>query len=69
MVRVHKAMPDSPGMERSEVDIFLSKSKTLLRLGIFFGAVGASPKARFKRLSRRSQEILLIEEANPVPTA
>jgi nitroimidazol reductase NimA-like FMN-containing flavoprotein (pyridoxamine 5'-phosphate oxidase superfamily) len=33
MVRVHKAMPNAPGMEQSEVDIFLSSSKTPLRLG------------------------------------
>ena len=33
MVRVHKAMPNAPGMEQSEVDIFLSTSKTPLRLG------------------------------------
>ena len=33
MVRVHKAMPNAPGMEQSEIDIFLSTSKTPLRLG------------------------------------
>ena len=33
MVSVHKAMPNAPGMEQSEVDIFLSSSKTPLRLG------------------------------------
>jgi nitroimidazol reductase NimA-like FMN-containing flavoprotein (pyridoxamine 5'-phosphate oxidase superfamily) len=33
MVKVHKAMPNAPGMEQSEVDIFLSTSKTPLRLG------------------------------------
>jgi nitroimidazol reductase NimA-like FMN-containing flavoprotein (pyridoxamine 5'-phosphate oxidase superfamily) len=33
MVRVHKAMPNAPGMEQPEVDIFLSTSKTPLRLG------------------------------------
>ena len=33
MVSVHKAMPNAPGMEQSEVDIFLSTSKTPLRLG------------------------------------
>ena len=33
MVRVHKAMTNAPGMEQSEVDIFLSTSKIPLRLG------------------------------------
>src|SRR5438445_4899444 len=33
MVRVHKAMLNAPGMEESEVDIFLSTSKIPLRLG------------------------------------
>src|SRR6266481_35646 len=33
MVKVHEAMPNVPGMEQSEVDIFLSTSKTPLRLG------------------------------------
>jgi nitroimidazol reductase NimA-like FMN-containing flavoprotein (pyridoxamine 5'-phosphate oxidase superfamily) len=33
MVRMHKAMPNAPGMDESEVDIFLSTSKTPLRLG------------------------------------
>src|SRR6266566_1745418 len=33
MVRVHKAMLNAPGMEEPEVDIFLSTSKTPLRLG------------------------------------
>jgi nitroimidazol reductase NimA-like FMN-containing flavoprotein (pyridoxamine 5'-phosphate oxidase superfamily) len=33
MVKVHKAMPNAPGMEQSEVDTFLSSSKTPLRLG------------------------------------
>jgi nitroimidazol reductase NimA-like FMN-containing flavoprotein (pyridoxamine 5'-phosphate oxidase superfamily) len=33
MVRVHKAMPNAPGMEQPEVDTFLSTSKTPLRLG------------------------------------
>lgn len=33
MVKVHKAMPNAPGMEQSEIDIFLSTSKIPLRLG------------------------------------
>ena len=33
MVKVHKAMPNAPGMEQSEIDTFLSTSKTPLRLG------------------------------------
>ena len=33
MVKLHKAMPNAPGMEQSEVDVFLSASKTPLRLG------------------------------------
>jgi nitroimidazol reductase NimA-like FMN-containing flavoprotein (pyridoxamine 5'-phosphate oxidase superfamily) len=33
MVKIHKAMPNAPGMEQSEVNIFLSTSKTPLRLG------------------------------------
>ena len=33
MVKVHKAMPNAPGMKQSEVDVFLSTSKTPLRLG------------------------------------
>jgi len=33
MVRVHKAMPNAPGMDQAEVDIFLSTSMTTLRLG------------------------------------
>lgn len=32
-VRIHKAMPMSPGMDQSEIDAFLAKSKTPLRLG------------------------------------
>jgi len=33
MVRVHKAMPNTPGMEQSEIDVFLTRSRTPLRLG------------------------------------
>jgi nitroimidazol reductase NimA-like FMN-containing flavoprotein (pyridoxamine 5'-phosphate oxidase superfamily) len=33
MVKVQKAMPNAPGMEQSEVDVFLSTSRTPLRLG------------------------------------
>ena len=33
MVKVHKAMPNAPGMEQSEIDIFLTISKIPLRLG------------------------------------
>jgi nitroimidazol reductase NimA-like FMN-containing flavoprotein (pyridoxamine 5'-phosphate oxidase superfamily) len=33
MVRIHKAMPNAPGMEQSEVDGFLAITKTPLRLG------------------------------------
>ena len=33
MVRVHKAMPNAPGMEQSEVDTFLTSTKGPLRLG------------------------------------
>ena len=33
MVRVHKAMPNAPGMEQSEIDTFLENSKIPLRLG------------------------------------
>ena len=33
MASVHKAMPNAPGMEQSEIDSFLSSSKTPLRLG------------------------------------
>lgn len=33
MVNVLKAMPNAPGMEKSEVDIFLASSKIPLRLG------------------------------------
>ena len=33
MVKVHKAMPNAPGMEQSEIDIFLTSSKIPLRLG------------------------------------
>jgi nitroimidazol reductase NimA-like FMN-containing flavoprotein (pyridoxamine 5'-phosphate oxidase superfamily) len=33
MVKVHKAMPNAPGMEQPEVDTFLYTSKTPLRLG------------------------------------
>ena len=33
MVKIHKAMLNAPGMEQSEVNIFLSTSKTPLRLG------------------------------------
>jgi len=32
-LRIHKAMPNAPGMDRSEIDIFLASSKTPLRLG------------------------------------
>jgi len=33
MVKVHKAMPNAPGMEQSEVDVFLANTKIPLRLG------------------------------------
>ena len=33
MVKVHRAMPNAPGMEQSEVDVFLASSKIPLRLG------------------------------------
>ncbi|HVH14293.1 MAG TPA: hypothetical protein VNA15_01065 [Candidatus Angelobacter sp.] len=33
MVKVHKAMPNAPGMEQSEIDVFLASPKTPLRLG------------------------------------
>jgi nitroimidazol reductase NimA-like FMN-containing flavoprotein (pyridoxamine 5'-phosphate oxidase superfamily) len=33
MVKVHKAQPNAPGMNQSEIDIFLSSSKIPLRLG------------------------------------
>jgi nitroimidazol reductase NimA-like FMN-containing flavoprotein (pyridoxamine 5'-phosphate oxidase superfamily) len=33
MVKVQKAMPNAPGMDQSEVDLFLSTSKIPLRLG------------------------------------
>jgi general stress protein 26 len=32
-VKIYKAMPMAPGMDRSEVDAFLARSKTPLRLG------------------------------------
>ena len=32
-IRIHKAMPNAPGMERSEVDFFLASTKIPLRLG------------------------------------
>jgi nitroimidazol reductase NimA-like FMN-containing flavoprotein (pyridoxamine 5'-phosphate oxidase superfamily) len=32
-VKVHKAMPNTPGMEQSEIDAFLTNSRTPLRLG------------------------------------
>ncbi len=33
MVRVHKAMPNAPGMEPTEIDIFLTNTRIPLRLG------------------------------------
>jgi nitroimidazol reductase NimA-like FMN-containing flavoprotein (pyridoxamine 5'-phosphate oxidase superfamily) len=33
MVKVHKAMPNAPGMVQSEVDTFLTSTKGPLRLG------------------------------------
>jgi nitroimidazol reductase NimA-like FMN-containing flavoprotein (pyridoxamine 5'-phosphate oxidase superfamily) len=32
-LRIHKAMPNAPGMDPSEIDTFLASSKTPLRLG------------------------------------
>jgi len=32
-IRIHKAMPNAPGMDQSEIDMFLASSKTPLRLG------------------------------------
>ena len=32
-VRIYKAMPMAPGMDQSEIDAFLARSKTPLRLG------------------------------------
>jgi nitroimidazol reductase NimA-like FMN-containing flavoprotein (pyridoxamine 5'-phosphate oxidase superfamily) len=33
MVRINKAMPNAPGMEESEIELFLGRSKIPLRLG------------------------------------
>src|SRR5437899_7397445 len=33
MVKVHRAMPNTPGMEQAEIEVFLTSSKTPLRLG------------------------------------
>jgi nitroimidazol reductase NimA-like FMN-containing flavoprotein (pyridoxamine 5'-phosphate oxidase superfamily) len=33
MAKVHRAMPTAPGMEQSEIDVFLASSKIPLRLG------------------------------------
>ncbi len=32
-LKIHKAMPNAPGMDQSEIDTFLASSKTPLRLG------------------------------------
>ncbi|TMI13062.1 pyridoxamine 5'-phosphate oxidase family protein [Candidatus Bathyarchaeota archaeon] len=32
-LKIHKAMPNAPGMDQSEIDTFLAGSKTPLRLG------------------------------------
>jgi nitroimidazol reductase NimA-like FMN-containing flavoprotein (pyridoxamine 5'-phosphate oxidase superfamily) len=32
-IKIYKAMPNSPGMDQSEIDAFLASNKTPLRLG------------------------------------